>query len=412
MDRARADALFARNRIVAEGWIAPKAESFRHLPPPAADVWLGDAPDVSDGCAAPPLAGAGWTLHPVGDTLQGRVDARWLDARDHDQRRELFDGLATLDSDDAAPFAWAHRALVRRGLRLRIGGAPGGSAGRAERQTVWLQLRRQPRAQVEAPLLVIELLPGVRCVLIESHVRESTLCGHAVVQNLQVHVHLGADAALHHLRIATPGSGDRVAHHVHAQLARDAQYHQALIGTGSDYHLQRSVFELAGARAHAHCAGVLFANGSALDQQVRMRHVAPGSHGTVETLALAGNGSRVIVDAHSRIAPGADDAVVHQRLSGIPTAGRPKVVLRPHLEIHHDKVQAAHGATWGKLPEDALFYAAQRGLDEHSARALIVEGMARAALAASLDTAGLMETLGVDALLASTVARHLEKTHG
>jgi len=35
-----------------------------------------------------------------------------------------------------------------------------------------------------------------------------------------------------------------------------------------------------------------------------------------------------------------------------------------YLEILHDQVQATHGATWGALPEDALFYAQQRGIDE------------------------------------------------
>ena len=117
--------------------------------------------------------------------------------------------------------------------------------------------------------------------------------------------------------------------------------------------------------------------------------------------------ARIVVNTHNRIDPGADEADVRQRLSGIPTGGQPRLVLRPHLEIHHDRVQAAHGATWGAMPEDALFYAAQRGLGEREARALIIEGMARAALARSLDTPELMALLDVDGWLARTVARHL-----
>jgi Fe-S cluster assembly protein SufD len=82
-------------------------------------------------------------------------------------------------------------------------------------------------------------------------------------------------------------------------------------------------------------------------------------------------------------------------------------VLRPHLEIEHDKVQAAHGATWGTLPEEALFYARQRGLDEDSARGLIVQGMASALLERGLGGPQLMQTLAIDTLLGSAVARHL-----
>jgi Fe-S cluster assembly protein SufD len=134
MDSARADILAARHRLHTRGWIPRNAEAFRHLPPPGAEVWLGDTPPAI-ACAAHPLAGAGWTLHPIGHGPQGRVDARWLDAGDALQRAELFAGLTMpagvhdAGDSDAAPFAWAHRALCRQGLRLRIGGTPGADRG-------------------------------------------------------------------------------------------------------------------------------------------------------------------------------------------------------------------------------------------------------------------------------------------
>src|SRR5574337_211359 len=140
MDAARADALTARHRLATDGWISPKAESFRHLPPPAVEVWLGGRIDAQQlECEAPPLAGAGWTLHPVGSRPTGGVDARWLDATNATQRAELFAGIAPPTTDDAAPFAWAHRALCRQGLRLRIDGS--GRAGSGD-DTVRSEERR------------------------------------------------------------------------------------------------------------------------------------------------------------------------------------------------------------------------------------------------------------------------------
>jgi Fe-S cluster assembly protein SufD len=403
MNSARADALSARSRV-ADHWIARNAESFRHLPPPAAEVWLGDTAASAAACEASPLAGAGWMLQPLGDTLLGRVDARWLDANDPAQRAELFDGVAAPAGDDAAPFAWAHRALCRRGLRLRIGGGDAGADARA----VWLHLRHQPRSDVEAPMLVVDLLPGARCVLVEAHEHDAQACGRAVVQNLHVHLHLGRGAELQHLRIVTPAAQDRVAHHVHAALERSAVYRQALLASGSGYHLQRSVLALRGAEASARTGAALLAGASAsLEQQLRVTHGAAGTASGVEALALGGSGARVVVDAYGRIDAGADDAELRQRLGAIPTGGQPRLVLRPQLEILHDRVQAAHGATWGALPEEALFYAAQRGLGEREARALIVEGLAGAALARALEAPELLDTLGVAARLGRAVARHL-----
>jgi Fe-S cluster assembly protein SufD len=429
MDSARADALFAREQIAKLGWIPRHAEDFRHLPPPAADIWLGETDDACEqGCDASPLAGAGWTLHPIGQMPPGRVDARWLDAADPDQRAELFAGLpqpgAGADAGDAAPFGWAHRALCRQGLRVRIGGESGGAR---QPEIVWLQLRRQPRSAVEAPLLVIEVLPGVQCVLVESHDRgvmddprdagAGAVCERALVQNLQVHLRLGQGAALQHLRVVAPRAEDRIAHHIGVRVAAGARYEQAMIASGSSYHLQRTVAELQGDKAEARTAAVLFAGGSVLEQQVRAAHVGTLTKSSVEALALADAGARIVVNAHSRIAPGADGAALRQLLTGIPTGGQPKIVLRPHLEIHHDNVEAAHGATWGALPEDAIFYACQRGLDERDARAMIVRGMAHAVLARGLDAPELIETLGVEALLERAVERHLatsapEAQHG
>ncbi len=47
---------------------------------------------------------------------------------------------------------------------------------------------------------------------------------------------------------------------------------------------------------------------------------------------------------------------------------------KPELEIYADDVKCAHGASVGELDADMLFYAATRGLNPASARALLLEG--------------------------------------
>lgn len=396
---APTDALAARKHLDAHGWIPKKAEAFRHLPPPPAQAWLGEA--TATVAAAPE---DGWSLQSLPGSTAGAVEVRWFDAADAAQRAELFAALPAPADDEAAPFAWAHRALVRTGLRLRVG------AGES-----FLRLDRTPVTGVEAPLLLIELAPGASCVMLEAHAASST----AQVQNLQVHVQLARGARLQHLRHVPAAGGDRIAHHLHARLDEDAQYAQALLATGSDYHLQRNVVALQGARAAARVDGVLLAASNTLEQQVLSRHNAPHTRSGAEVLALASGAARVIGNALTHMAPGCDEAEARQKLAGIPTAGQPRIVLRPHLEIHHDQVQASHGATWGALPEEALFFARQRGLDEAAAKALILEGLARAALARGVDDDALPEALRLDAALTDAVARHLaaatqakEKAHG
>ena len=438
MDAVRADALAARSHLAARGWIPRKAESFRHLPPPPATAWLGEP--IDPWWPAPALPQGGWTLREIGDHPLGAVDAQWLDAADSDQRAQLLAGLPPPGDDEAAPFAWAHRALVRDGLRVRV-----------TEGTAWLQLRRRPGAQVEAPLLVIELAPGAHCVLLESH--EAAADGSASVQNLQVHALLGEGASLQHARVVLPGAQDQWAHEVQARVPANASYQQALLAAprrhpgasdghprasdghprasdghprasdrhpreGGDpgaggYHLQRSVLVLEGEGAQATQSSVLLAAGAALDQQTRLRHAAPRTASAIDMLALGAGAAHLVANAHTTIAAGCDDAQARQRLAGVPTAGQPRLVLRPHLEIHHDQVQAQHGATWGALPEEALFFARQRGLDEATAKGLILHGLAGATLARALPQE-LLEAIGLEQLLAEAVGHHLhqEPIHG
>ncbi len=357
MDRIASEQQAAREHAQALVWPGRRTEHFRELPPPALAQWL-EAP------AAGTPSGQGWVF----ETAAGAgVQARTLNALDAAERAELLRGLPDPSEDRAAPFAWAHRALCTEGLRVQVAAADA---------PAMLRLRHEPRAAAEAPLLVLEVQEGAQCTLFETHERPQE--GAGLAQNLQVHIRLARGATLQHLRIVTPAARDRLAHHVHLTLDAGARYEQALAGTGCAYHLQRNTVELQGAGAESRHAALVLGAGQALDYQMHGNLAAPRTRHQVENLTLASGKARTVANAYARIAPGASEADVHQHLVGIAIDGSPHMTLRPHLEILHDAVQAVHGATWGALPEDALFYARQRGLDDATARALIIEGMARA----------------------------------
>ena len=49
-----------------------------------------------------------------------------------------------------------------------------------------------------------------------------------------------------------------------------------------------------------------------------------------------------------------------------------QIDTKPQLEIYADDVKCTHGATIGQIEEDALFYLRSRGIDEVSARSLLL----------------------------------------
>src|SRR5438105_15873092 len=49
-----------------------------------------------------------------------------------------------------------------------------------------------------------------------------------------------------------------------------------------------------------------------------------------------------------------------------------QIDTKPQLEIYADDVKCTHGATIGQIEENALFYMRSRGIDEASARRLLL----------------------------------------
>ena len=50
----------------------------------------------------------------------------------------------------------------------------------------------------------------------------------------------------------------------------------------------------------------------------------------------------------------------------------PEIDTKPELEIYNDDVKCAHGATVGELDIEQLFYLRSRGIDEKTARGLLI----------------------------------------
>ncbi len=57
-----------------------------------------------------------------------------------------------------------------------------------------------------------------------------------------------------------------------------------------------------------------------------------------------------------------------------------EINAKPELEIYADDVKCSHGATVGQLDDDALFYLRSRGIDEQTAKQLLVRAFVQQAL--------------------------------
>jgi Fe-S cluster assembly protein SufD len=130
---------------------------------------------------------------------------------------------------------------------------------------------------------------------------------------------------------------------------------------------------LAGAGAEAHLDGLYLPVGEQVhDNTIFVDHAVPGcASRQLYKGALSGR-SRGIFNGHIMVRPRADGTDAHQTNKNLLLSDRAEADTRPRLEIYTDDVKCTHGAAVGQLDDKAVLYLRSRGIDERSARRLLV----------------------------------------
>jgi Fe-S cluster assembly protein SufD len=105
-----------------------------------------------------------------------------------------------------------------------------------------------------------------------------------------------------------------------------------------------------------------------------VRHVEPNATSRQTVRSVLGGTAAGSYLGKVAVARGADVTDSVQSVKAMLLTRGATANAKPELEIYADDVKCAHGATVGELDRDQLFYAAARGLDPASARALLLEG--------------------------------------
>lgn len=149
----------------------------------------------------------------------------------------------------------------------------------------------------------------------------------------------------------------------------------AALGDGDGHH--RLSVALDGPGAEVTLTGLTVSSrGTHHDTLASVRHLA--SHGTSRQLfaSIVADGARAsftgqVVVAHGTVGTDADQQ--NRNLLLGPTA---RADTRPWLEIHSDEVACTHGATVGRLDDDAVVYLRSRGIAHREARTMLMRAFA------------------------------------
>ena len=123
--------------------------------------------------------------------------------------------------------------------------------------------------------------------------------------------------------------------------------------------------------------GLYFTYGTQhIDNHINIDHLKPHTSSDLYFKGILDDRSRAVFSGGVIVHPGAQKSVAFQKDQNLLLSEGARINTKPMLEIYADDIQAMHGATAGAVADEAIFYMQSRGIDEESARDLLIHGFA------------------------------------
>ncbi len=247
-------------------------------------------------------------------------------------------------------------------------------------------------AQLEAPVHIV-CLSTLRATPFVSHPRHLVLAGEGSSAVIVEH-YIGADGAryltnsasevilargavLGHLRVQDEARGAFHISRVQVEQSESSTLVSHAFGFGAALSRTEIAVKLDGEEAECRLSGLYLADGSRhVDHHLDVDHARPRTRSDQLYKGVLEDKSRGVFTGRVVVRAGSQKIKATQKNPSLLLGAGAVSETRPQLEIHADDVACNHGATIGRLNDDALFYLLSRGIDATEARRILVAGFA------------------------------------
>lgn len=192
--------------------------------------------------------------------------------------------------------------------------------------------------------------------------------------NLHFDVMLAADAALHHVRFQAE---DKSSLHVTTTFLtqqKTSNYQTFALNTGAAVMRHEIVDNLIDPHVSCKISGIYMATGQQIsDTTLRVNHFEPNGISYQKYKGVIDAEARAIFQGKIYVSRPAQKTDGYQLSHALLLSENAHAYAKPELEIYADDVKCSHGSATNKIDADALFYMRARGIDEQSARRLLIE---------------------------------------
>ncbi len=258
------------------------------------------------------------------------------------------DGLAALSPQDGLVIDVPGGRVVRDLFEIDIN-APGGTFA--------------------APRLTIRLHDGAELTVIERHAGRGRFWNKTTMS-----IAVGKNAKLRHVRVQDYGADAVCTQETAVQIGRDGVYDAFTLTTGAGLSRNEIHAELNGENGACHLNGINLLRGKQHgDTTIVVNHKAPRCESNQFYRTVLDDRAHGVFQGKIFVEKEAQKTDGYQLSNALLLSEGCEMDTKPELEIYADDVKCSHGAATGQIDVDALFYMQSRGIDEASARGLLIE---------------------------------------
>ena len=234
----------------------------------------------------------------------------------------------------------------------------------------------------------ITLAAGAKAVLVDDHMAT----GYA---NVVLDITLGEGAELTLLRSQQAGHQVGLSR---VTLAEGARYKSVALVSGGTLARQEAHVTLRAASAHAELHSAVLGHGLSkaathADFTYVIEHQAADTSSHTSAYNVLDGDARGVFQGKIIVRPDAQRVDAQMQTRAMMLSQGAEMDAKPELEIYADDVVCAHGSAIGELDRDALFFLRSRGLEEATARHLLVAAFLQQVIS-HIDDEALSEIIG------------------
>ncbi|MCG8544895.1 MAG: Fe-S cluster assembly protein SufD [Alphaproteobacteria bacterium] len=221
------------------------------------------------------------------------------------------------------------------------------------------------------PRVLIVAEEGSQGCVVESHIG---LGDGAYFSNSVVEIAVRTRAALQHYKLQNEHPAAFHIAATQAVLDEGAMYESFVLQVGARLARNEIRTRLDAGRIDCHVNGAYLLQGDQhADNTTFIDHAAAGSNSRELYKGVIDGKARGVFQGKILVRQDAQKTDGHQLNRALLLSREAEIDSKPELEIYADDVKCSHGASAGELDDDALFYLRSRGIDEATARSLLVE---------------------------------------